>query len=64
LRQLTEKPESWSNLAIEAEEMPFPKPDITPPVIKINFEELFGRRAKSLEPVSERSCSRFSGTVL
>jgi len=36
-KQLTEYPESCNNFAIEAEEIPLPKPDITPPVTNTYF---------------------------
>jgi hypothetical protein len=36
-KQLTEYPESCNNFAIDAEDIPFPSPDITPPVTKTYF---------------------------
>ena len=35
---VTLKPLDWSNLANEADIIPFPKEELTPPVTKINFD--------------------------
>jgi hypothetical protein len=35
--QVTFNPQSCNNLAIDEATIPFPKPDITPPVTNINF---------------------------